>query len=115
MNISKLLVLPVLLVASVVSAEQARLHVRFNNDADKNLESVVELSDDLQVFINKDETRKVEFVKDGDTYRIEVSSKNEAGEWEVVGTTEVSAKDDGMRAQLDTTADVEVTLMKISE
>ena len=107
MNILKLLVLPVLLVASVVSAEQARLQVRFN-DADKNLERVVELSDGVQVFINADETRKVECIKDGDTHRLEVSVKNEAGEWELVADPKV-------RKLIVSIHDLTVTIEKIAE
>ena len=112
MNILKLLLLPVLLVVSVVSAEQARLQVKFNNDADKNLEKVIELSDEVQLFINADETRKVEFVKDGEMYRLEVSVKNESGEWEVVSSPELSSVEG---EAVVTVNDLTVTIEKIAE
>jgi len=89
MNTLKLLALPALLVASVVSAEQVRLQVKFNNDTSKNIDAVMELSDELQVFTNESDTAKVGVEKDGDVYRLEVSEKNEDGEWKSVAKPEI--------------------------
>lgn len=87
MNISKLLVLPVLFAVSLVSAEQVRLSVQLNGEhADKNLECVVDVSDNQEVFVNEEETRKVEFQKDGEAFFVKVFLKNESGEWVAVST-----------------------------
>lgn len=81
MNISKVFALSIALCASIASAQYGLLTVSFGTHA---LQVPVEYSETTQVFVNHEQTFKVECVQENGEFQFEVSVKNEAGEWEVV-------------------------------
>lgn len=83
MNISKLLILPLLALSSVACADYGILTV-FSEKG--GLQAQVEYSDSekVQEFVHEDAALKIVCVKENDQLSMEVSVKNEAGEWEVI-------------------------------
>lgn len=82
MNISKVFALSIALCASIASAQYGLLTVSFGA---ASMQVPVEYSETTQVFINHEQTFKVEVlcVENGEM-QLEVAIKTEAGEWEVV-------------------------------
>ena len=98
---SKLLVLPVLLLTSMICAEKVHVQVKLNvGNVTENLDEIVELSDEVHAFTSENEESKVEIVKDGDLYCLEIFVKDEAGDWKLVGKPELVISDIEGKARL---------------
>ena len=88
MNITKLLLLPVVLMASVACAQQGLLTVSVE---DRHLTAQVDYSDSAQELANEAENLKVVFQQSGDQFLLEIYVKNEEGEWELLRALEIPA------------------------
>lgn len=81
MNISKLLILPLLALSSVACADYGILTVLSEKGG---FQVQVEYSEKVQEFAHEKAAFKVACVKENDQLSMEVSIKNEAEEWEVI-------------------------------
>lgn len=82
--------LPLLLVASIVSAQQGLLTISIN---DEHLTAQVDCSAQTQELVNDTAHLKAIFQQADDQFMLEIYTKNENGEWELLRTLELPVSD----------------------
>ena len=134
MNISKLLVLSILFMASCMSTEMMRVKVVFSLDEDKGpvvsytlkITQVIDIKEGQQhVIYNKIKNCKVKLLKEaGNVYALQALVENNAGKWIVKGRQSLDLSENSTRSvhfdlkkskTVQTTGFIDVILMEGTE